>query len=668
MKPVFIKISIICSIGLFLTLKSFSQINVFYGNDWIIVSDNGQVDPNFEIIGNAWDCRYLTYFFINGTNDIPGNFERNAVRRAMANWSEVTNIDFIEVCAEENADIRIEWAEGAHGDGFPFDDGGLIFMGESVLNVLAHAFAPPPNGGALAGDIHFDDFEFWRLIGDPHDLESVALHELGHSLGLGHSDIQAAVMFGSYSGPRRALAQDDIDGIRSIYGPRENPVSGPVRICDVKNFSLADFDCLGEELDVTWQTSGNLTIVAGQGSGVVSIAPVSTYGIGEVTAIISSNCDELRFTYKVGIGGCDECCPSGSAYDGANCYFGVQFEGVAGFVLDNSFYTTTNCQLYPENNCCPPGSVFDGANCYFGIHFPPGYEGFVYNNGFYTTQNCETNCCPDRYQYDGKNCHSGIYFNDVEGFILDNTFYTTRNCTVYPNNNCCPPGTTYDGANCRFGPVPPGYEGFVYGNSFYTKPNCAKCCPPGSKFDGANCYFGIHFEGVEGSVLYNSFYTTTNCHLYPENDCCPPGSTFNGVNCHFGIYFPGEFEGFVFNNSFYTKPVGCYELPSIKDALLAVFRETTAHAQYFTPENQTGQNGAVVYPNPSSDYFDIDLTSIYEQVENVKLYSAGGKEILHFGRENMNTLLHVENELEAGIYFVHISLTTGSSVIKIVRL
>jgi len=48
----------------------------------------------------------------------------------------------------------------------------------------------------------------------------VAVHELGHSLGLAHSDVREAVMAPFYTGynPSFKLHQDDINGIRHIYG------------------------------------------------------------------------------------------------------------------------------------------------------------------------------------------------------------------------------------------------------------------------------------------------------------------------------------------------------------------------------------------------------------------------------------------------------------------
>lgn len=61
----------------------------------------------------------------------------------------------------------------------------------------------------------------WNCIGpapnDTIDLETVALHEMGHMLGLGHSEDRDTIMYAYYQGQRRFLGFDDIDGICFLY-------------------------------------------------------------------------------------------------------------------------------------------------------------------------------------------------------------------------------------------------------------------------------------------------------------------------------------------------------------------------------------------------------------------------------------------------------------------
>jgi hypothetical protein len=51
-----------------------------------------------------------------------------------------------------------------------------------------------------------------------HDVQTAALHEFGHWIGLDHSPVYESIMYYQYKGTQRTLAQDDIAGIRYIYG------------------------------------------------------------------------------------------------------------------------------------------------------------------------------------------------------------------------------------------------------------------------------------------------------------------------------------------------------------------------------------------------------------------------------------------------------------------
>ncbi|VEP18474.1 hypothetical protein H1P_80029 [Hyella patelloides LEGE 07179] len=142
----------------------------------------------------------ITYSYSNLLNgDIDGinpDDVEVAMEEAFDVWSSVAPLNFTEVEDGSNSQIRI---------GSDFIDG--------RGSTLAFAFFP------TNGDITFDNGENWS---ESLFLET-AVHEIGHSLGLDHESGTDAIMNPSiqnrYNGLGSAfLLQDDIDGIRSIYG------------------------------------------------------------------------------------------------------------------------------------------------------------------------------------------------------------------------------------------------------------------------------------------------------------------------------------------------------------------------------------------------------------------------------------------------------------------
>ncbi|WP_411374097.1 matrixin family metalloprotease [Arthrobacter sp. MPF02] len=164
-------------------------------------------DP-FVFSTNVWAERNLRWFLQTGTPDLTD--EAAAVQRAFDTWAAQVPLTFTQVTSAANADFTVEWLTGDHGDGSPFDG-----SGSGGFNIYAHAFYPED------GRIHFDEAESWaHSHGSGNvDLESVALHEVGHALGLRHSGLSDAVMYFAINSQRRTLHEADIRGIKSRYPP-----------------------------------------------------------------------------------------------------------------------------------------------------------------------------------------------------------------------------------------------------------------------------------------------------------------------------------------------------------------------------------------------------------------------------------------------------------------
>ncbi len=140
-----------------------------------------------------------------------------AVTAATGTWAATADLHFTQV-ADGGGAWNVAGAAGLRGN-IRVASGNIPGGG-----VLAHGYYPPPNGVSAAGDIHFDDVWPWVTAGPapgpPYDVRTVALHELGHALGLTHAGtVPAEVMFPSYTGIKLALGASDIGFITAIYGP-----------------------------------------------------------------------------------------------------------------------------------------------------------------------------------------------------------------------------------------------------------------------------------------------------------------------------------------------------------------------------------------------------------------------------------------------------------------
>jgi hypothetical protein len=122
-----------------------------------------------------------------------------------------------------------------NGARFDTETCGGAELGEGILAVAE--WEVDEDGNTVRAGITFNDGFSWAIFDGPIpegsqdetviDFRRVALHELGHFLGLGHEDTEPAVM-SSVVSDVSSLQPDDIAGVEALYGPPPPPEAEPL--------------------------------------------------------------------------------------------------------------------------------------------------------------------------------------------------------------------------------------------------------------------------------------------------------------------------------------------------------------------------------------------------------------------------------------------------------
>lgn len=151
---------------------------------------------------NEFDWRDL---YIAGS---PSDTVREAFRDAIATWERVCGVTFAEIEDSRNADVRIGMNNSRDHD----YSLGVTWTDSRGGTILSQAVAVQTGFNQRYLDWTYED------------LYDMALHEMGHVLGIGHSDTNGVVMSGppgsEYSNQLGldTLTSDDIEAAQTLWG------------------------------------------------------------------------------------------------------------------------------------------------------------------------------------------------------------------------------------------------------------------------------------------------------------------------------------------------------------------------------------------------------------------------------------------------------------------
>ncbi|MBN9562150.1 MAG: Hint domain-containing protein [Alphaproteobacteria bacterium] len=181
-------------------------------------------DFNYE--GQFWTSQTITWSFAASTfagdsahpysSFVTDGAAQSVIEQAFQQWQTESGLSFVEVPDSIDTDIRIGWGNLGTGNGteqigetyYTYLNGGNALNPDVIVRLEDPAFVPlaPGAGGVLT------------YQGYNATLYQVALHELGHALGLAHSTDPTAVMYASSGTANRDLDDSDIAGIQALYG------------------------------------------------------------------------------------------------------------------------------------------------------------------------------------------------------------------------------------------------------------------------------------------------------------------------------------------------------------------------------------------------------------------------------------------------------------------
>jgi hypothetical protein len=163
----------------------------------------------------AWDNKFaagqLTYIIIGGDAS-----SKRAVVEALNEWtSSVNGLQFTEVSDKNNADITLNFQNGGSGGAGHKQVNGLgSVRGSGRTDIVGETILHGSNGLINSAQITIATAAFGSSFGTSL-VKQIAMHEIGHALGIGHANFKGDIMAPAVNYEKVAISSCDVNAVSS---------------------------------------------------------------------------------------------------------------------------------------------------------------------------------------------------------------------------------------------------------------------------------------------------------------------------------------------------------------------------------------------------------------------------------------------------------------------
>ncbi len=224
----------------------------------------------YKLLGFKWPVGTNVRYLINAnTSQVPD--EASAVSKAGNTWSSL-NSSGLRLTYQGSTSTTTHGYNGSNTVNWT-DEGDNSTLGTSYIWYSG--------GTILETDLVFNDYYNWSTSGSNYDVETVALHEFGHWVGLDH--VSSGIMRPNYGGKQHNLDDDAKEGFYAMYGGGggggEDPPEEPTLKLDLHVLSFIG----KQELYFRTRNSGpgSVDYSISKNKGWILISPTSGSSSGE---------------------------------------------------------------------------------------------------------------------------------------------------------------------------------------------------------------------------------------------------------------------------------------------------------------------------------------------------------------------------------------------------